>query len=62
MCLFTDLGTPRRTGIACLAGEGHQCVLVESAGLVVGCLQDGGASHGRFGCGDDGEVLSSNTK
>lgn len=62
MCYGTASGTVRHTGVASLSGECHQCVLVERAGLVVGCLQDGGTSHGRFGCGDEGEVLSSDTK
>ena len=31
---------------------------VERAGLVVLCLEDGGASHGGFRGGDEGEVLA----
>jgi hypothetical protein len=34
---------------------------VEYSGLVVGCLEDGGATHGGFGGGDQGEVLAGNS-
>ena len=37
-------------------------MLVEGSGLVVGCLEDGGASHRSLGCCDDGEVLSSDSQ
>ena len=45
-------------GVACFAGEGHQVVLVEHAGLVVVGFEDGGAAHCGFGRGDDGEVAA----
>jgi hypothetical protein len=45
-------------GVACLAGEGHQVVLVEDAGLVVAGFEDRGAAHRGFGSGDDGEVAA----
>lgn len=48
--------------ITCLSRESHQRVLVQFAGLVIGGLEDGGASHGGFGSGDEGEVLSRDTK
>lgn len=37
-------------------------MLVEGSGLVVGCLEDGGASHRSLGCCDDGEVLASDSQ
>ena len=44
--------------VASLAAVGHQGRLVKGARLVVAGLEDGGASHGRFGGGDDAEVLA----
>ena len=35
-------------------------MLIEFLRLVVGGFQDGRASHGGFGAGDDGEVLAGN--
>ena len=48
----------RCTGVSCLTRVGHQIVLVQTAGFVVGGLEDGDAAHGRFGRGDDGEVFA----
>lgn len=46
------------TCISCFAAKGHQAVLAELTGFVVAGLEDGGTSHGRFGGGDDAEVLA----
>lgn len=35
---------------------------VQYSGLVIGGFEDGGASHGGFRGGDDGEVLARNTQ
>lgn len=48
----------KATCIARLAGKGHQVVLVEGAGLIVGGFEDGCTAHGGFGGGDDGEVFT----
>lgn len=46
-----------RTSITGFSRECHQRVCVQCPRLVVGGLEDGGASHGGFGRGDDGEVF-----
>lgn len=38
-----------RTGISGLPGKGHEGVLVELPGLVIGGFQNGDTSHGSFG-------------
>lgn len=57
-CGETGGGGRGRTGVAGFAGEGHQGVAVEFAGLVVGGFEDGGSAHSGFGGGDDGEVFA----
>jgi hypothetical protein len=37
-------------------------MLVQLTGLVVGGLEDGGASHGGFRGGDEGEILAGDTE
>lgn len=51
-------GRSCHTRIAGFSREGHQRVCVEYSGLVVGRLEDGGATHGGFGGGDEGKVLA----
>ena len=46
------------TGVAGLAGEGHEVVLVQRPRLVVGRLEDRGAAHGSLGGRDEGEVFA----
>jgi hypothetical protein len=50
-----------RTGVTSFAREGHQRMCVQHPGLVVGGFEDGGASHGGFRGGDEGEVLARDT-
>lgn len=48
----------RHTCVTSLSAKGHQGVLVQLACLVIVDLEDGSTAHGRFGGGDDGEVLA----
>jgi len=48
-------------GVAWLAGEGEERVLVEGARLVISGLEDRDATHGGFGGGDEGEVSAGET-
>jgi hypothetical protein len=47
-----------RTSVTSFTREGHEGMCVQSAGLVVFGFEDGGASHGGFRAGDEGEVLA----
>lgn len=49
-------------GVAWLAREGEEGVLVQLPGLVVGRLEDGGTAHGGFAGGDDGEIAAGEAK
>lgn len=48
--------------VACFSGESEKRVLVQLPCLVIGGLEDRGASHGSFGGGNDGEVAASEAK
>ena len=50
------------TGITRLSTVCHEGALVELAGLVIGDLEDGCASHCRFAGGDDAEVFACDTE